>query len=68
MDLHAGQIQGFFNVPFDHLFAMPVFLEYLRPRFGEGAGVRLAGRGRRGARARLRQAHEGRPRHHRQAS
>ncbi len=30
MDLHAGQIQGFFNVPFDHLFAMPVFLEYLR--------------------------------------
>lgn len=33
MDLHAGQIQGFFNVPFDHLFAMPVFLDYLRPRF-----------------------------------
>src|SRR5262249_1346622 len=23
MDLHAGQIQGFFNIPFDHLFAMP---------------------------------------------
>jgi ribose-phosphate pyrophosphokinase len=37
MDLHAGQIQGFFNVPFDHLFSMPVFLDYLRPRFGEGA-------------------------------
>jgi ribose-phosphate pyrophosphokinase len=33
MDLHAGQIQGFFNVPFDHLYAMPVFLEYLAPRF-----------------------------------
>ena len=33
MDLHAAQIQGFFNVPFDHLFAMPVFLEHLRPRF-----------------------------------
>ncbi len=30
MDLHAGQIQGFFNVPFDHLFAMPVFLDYLK--------------------------------------
>ena len=30
MDLHAGQIQGFFNIPFDHLFAMPVFLEELR--------------------------------------
>jgi ribose-phosphate pyrophosphokinase len=35
MDLHAGQIQGFFNVPFDHLFAMPVFLEHLRPAFSE---------------------------------
>lgn len=28
IDLHAGQIQGFFNIPFDHLFAMPVFLKY----------------------------------------
>jgi ribose-phosphate pyrophosphokinase len=35
MDLHAGQIQGFFNVPFDHIYAMPVFLEHLRPRFAE---------------------------------
>ncbi|MFW2390460.1 MAG: ribose-phosphate pyrophosphokinase [Polyangiales bacterium] len=34
MDLHAGQIQGFFNKPFDHLYAMPVFLNHLRPRFG----------------------------------
>jgi ribose-phosphate pyrophosphokinase len=33
VDLHAGQIQGFFNVPFDHLFANKVFLEYLRPKF-----------------------------------
>ena len=33
MDLHAGQIQGFFNVPFDHLYAMPVFLDYLVPRY-----------------------------------
>ncbi|HEV8323447.1 MAG TPA: ribose-phosphate pyrophosphokinase [Myxococcota bacterium] len=30
MDLHAGQIQGFFNIPFDHLFAMPVLLEHLK--------------------------------------
>lgn len=29
MDLHAGQIQGFFNVPVDHLYAMPVLLEYI---------------------------------------
>ncbi|MCG8556045.1 MAG: ribose-phosphate pyrophosphokinase [Proteobacteria bacterium] len=35
MDLHAGQIQGFFNVPFDNLFAMPVFLTYLAPKFSE---------------------------------
>lgn len=34
VDLHAGQIQGFFNIPFDHLYAMPVFLEdYLRKHF-----------------------------------
>ena len=30
MDLHAGQIQGFFNIPFDHLYGMPVFLDELR--------------------------------------
>ena len=35
MDLHAGQIQGFFNVPFDHIYALPVFLDHLRPRFAE---------------------------------
>ena len=29
MDLHVGQIQGFFNVPVDHLFATPVMLEYV---------------------------------------
>jgi ribose-phosphate pyrophosphokinase len=27
VDLHAGQIQGFFNIPFDHLFAMPALLQ-----------------------------------------
>ena len=30
IDLHAGQIQGFFNIPFDHLYALTVFLEYFR--------------------------------------
>jgi len=29
MDLHAGQIQGFFNIPVDHLFAAPVIIDYL---------------------------------------
>src|SRR6266852_664353 len=38
VDLHAGQIQGFFNIPFDHLYAMPVFLEdYLRKHFDSSA-------------------------------
>jgi ribose-phosphate pyrophosphokinase len=38
VDLHAGQIQGFFNIPFDHLYAMPVFLEdYLRRKFDASA-------------------------------
>ena len=30
MDLHAPQIQGFFNVPVDHLFAAPVLVEYFQ--------------------------------------
>ena len=30
MDLHAGQIQGFFNIPFDNIFASPVMLKYIR--------------------------------------
>lgn len=29
MDLHAGQIQGFFNIPFDNIYSSPVLLEYL---------------------------------------
>jgi ribose-phosphate pyrophosphokinase len=33
IDLHAGQIQGFFNIPVDHLYAMPVLMEHLRSRF-----------------------------------
>ena len=34
MDMHAAQIQGFFHIPSDHLFASPVFLEDIRRRFG----------------------------------
>ncbi|GAB6125335.1 ribose-phosphate diphosphokinase [Humidesulfovibrio idahonensis] len=30
IDLHAGQIQGFFNGPVDNLFAAPVFMDYMR--------------------------------------
>jgi len=32
IDLHAGQIQGFFNIPVDNLFATPVLLEAIRSR------------------------------------
>ncbi len=30
MDLHAGPIQGFFDIPVDHLYAMPVLLDYIK--------------------------------------
>jgi ribose-phosphate pyrophosphokinase len=33
MDLHAGQIQGFFNIPVDHIYAMPVMMDYMRGKF-----------------------------------
>jgi ribose-phosphate pyrophosphokinase len=33
IDLHAGQIQGFFNIPVDNLYAVPVILDYLKNRF-----------------------------------
>lgn len=33
VDLHAGQIQGFYSIPFDHLYAMPTFLDYLKWRY-----------------------------------
>ncbi|MEM9444558.1 MAG: ribose-phosphate pyrophosphokinase [Verrucomicrobiota bacterium] len=32
MDLHAQQIQGFFDIPVDHLYAAPVFYDYLKKR------------------------------------
>lgn len=32
MDLHAGQIQGFFDIPLDHLFAVNVFVDYFQKK------------------------------------
>ena len=29
IDLHAGQIQGFFNIPVDHLYALPVMIDFI---------------------------------------
>jgi ribose-phosphate pyrophosphokinase len=34
VDLHSGQTQGFFNGPFDHLIAMPLFKAYVKEHFG----------------------------------
>lgn len=39
MDLHAGQIQGFFNIPFDHLYAKPVLTDYLKQALSAEAVV-----------------------------
>lgn len=38
VDLHAGQIQGFFNIPVDNLYAAPVILEHLKDKF-EGEDI-----------------------------
>ncbi|MBP8625545.1 MAG: ribose-phosphate pyrophosphokinase [Syntrophorhabdales bacterium] len=35
MDLHAGQIQGFFDIPVDHLYALPVQFNYLKKITGD---------------------------------
>jgi ribose-phosphate pyrophosphokinase len=35
VDLHAGQIQGFFNIPVDNVYAVPVQLQYVRQRIGQ---------------------------------
>lgn len=32
MDLHAAQIQGFFNIPFDHLYASAIFMDFIRTK------------------------------------
>ena len=68
LDLHAGQIQGFFNIPVDHLFAAPAVIDRLPQEEGpERPGGRVARRRRRRARPGHRQAAEQRPGHHRQA-
>lgn len=37
LDLHAAQIQGFFNVPVDHLFAIPTLARMFRDKYGTGS-------------------------------
>ena len=48
MDLHAGQIQGFFPIPVDHMTALPLFAQYFRDQglLGDGDRLGLARTGR----------------------
>jgi ribose-phosphate pyrophosphokinase len=39
MDLHAGQIQGFFKIPVDHMTALPLFAQYFRDKGLHGDGI-----------------------------
>jgi ribose-phosphate pyrophosphokinase len=39
MDMHAGQIQGFFNIPFDHLYAAPIMLEHMKRQFTDSENL-----------------------------
>jgi ribose-phosphate pyrophosphokinase len=39
MDLHAGQIQGFFDIPVDNIFAAPVLIEYIRENFNDNLTI-----------------------------
>ena len=39
LDLHAAQIQGFFDIPVDHLFAAPVMVEYFRSKLPENVTI-----------------------------
>lgn len=42
MDLHAGQIQGFFNIPFDNIFASPVLLSYIISHLDQGSLITVS--------------------------
>ena len=39
MDLHAGQIQGFFNIPVDNIFAAPVLIDHIRNNFNDNLTI-----------------------------
>ena len=39
MDLHAGQIQGFFDIPVDNIFAAPLLIEYIRSKLNDNLAI-----------------------------
>ena len=68
MDLHSGQIQGFFDIPVDNLYAAPLFSRDIRDRFaGRDVMIVSPDVGGVAARPRHRLPPRRRPRHHRQA-
>jgi ribose-phosphate pyrophosphokinase len=40
LDLHAAQIQGFFNVPVDHLYASPIFIEDIKEKYHQNRALK----------------------------
>ena len=48
MDLHAAQIQGFFDIPVDNLLGSPLFVDYFKSRFGNDTEHDRGGLPRRG--------------------
>jgi ribose-phosphate pyrophosphokinase len=41
LDLHSGQIMGFFNIPVDNLDALPVFAPYIENKYGTGSAITI---------------------------
>ncbi|PHQ67582.1 MAG: phosphoribosylpyrophosphate synthetase [Sneathiella sp.] len=41
LDLHAGQIQGFFDIPTDNLFSAPVIVPDIREKYGQGSDITI---------------------------
>lgn len=39
IDLHAGQIQGYFNIPVDNIFSVPIVLNYIRKHFKDNLSI-----------------------------
>ena len=67
VDLHAAQVQGFFDIPVDHLSAAPVLIKWFKSLKLQQSGVRFAGCRQREAGPGLRQHARRRNLHHRQA-
>jgi len=67
LDLHAGQIQGFFDIPTDNLFAAPVMVQDMRQNFDANNLIVVSPDVGGVVRARSRQAHRRASRHRRQA-